>query len=147
MKETVVRARLADPIVSIRRDMVGLALLLFAFYLIGLSLLMLVAPGTFFSEVGPFGVRNDHYVRDAGTFQLALGVLALVAAKWRSWRLPALFALTFQFTLHTINHLIDIGEADPSWLGMVDFVGLAAATVVLALLLWHARSGSEVSLP
>jgi hypothetical protein len=48
---------------------------------------------------------------------------------------PVLFLVTFQYALHTINHLIDIGESDPGWVGPVDFVVLAGATALLAYLL------------
>jgi hypothetical protein len=30
---------------------------------------------------------------------------------------PVLAITLFQFTLHTLNHLLDIGQAEPSWLG------------------------------
>src|SRR5688572_25699822 len=62
-------------------DLVGSLLGFLGLYLIALSLLMLVSPGTFFSEIAPFGAQNDHYIRDGATFQLALGVLALLAVR------------------------------------------------------------------
>lgn len=104
-------------------------------YLLALSVLQLVAPGTFFAEIGPFGSRNDHYIRDGATFGLALGVLALVAVRVRSWRLPALVTLSVQFALHSANHLADIDKADPEWLGPADFAALAIVAAALAGLL------------
>lgn len=115
--------------------LIGGALLLVGIYLLGISVLQLAAPGVFFTEIGPFGSRNDHYIRDGATFGLALALLALVAVRVRSWRLPALLILAAQFTLHAANHLADISEADPEWLGPADFVALAlVAALTLALL-------------
>jgi hypothetical protein len=41
----------------------GLSLV--AGYLLAISLLMLVSPGTFHTDVGPFGLQNDHYISEA----------------------------------------------------------------------------------
>ena len=122
-----------------RFDVTVLVLAGIGAYLVGLSLVMLVAPGTFFSEVGPFGVRNDHYIRDAASFQLALGILALLAAAWREVRPAAVIVIGLQFFLHALNHLIDIDEADPRWVGAADFLGLAGGCVVLGWLFWRVR--------
>ena len=126
------------PRAAARRDLVGVALLCFGIYLVALSLLMLVSPGTFFTEIGPFGARNDHYIRDAATFQIALGVGALIAARLPSWRVPVLGLLCLQFALHSVNHLIDIDGSDPAWLGPADFGALAIAAALLAWLLTRA---------
>lgn len=114
-------------------------LVIFAAYLIGIALLAIVSPHTFFTKVGPFGSSNPHYTRDGATFELALGVGAAVAFTQRSWRVPALAVLTLQSLLHAINHLVDIGDAHPQWLGPFDFAGLALATSVLAWALLRAR--------
>lgn len=123
-----------------RVDLVGIGLWAFGLYQVALGLFMVVAPGTFFEEVGPFGTRNDHYIRDDATFELPLGLLFIVAAGRPSWRVPALAFGTLHWALHSINHLVDIGDADPSWIGVFDFVALAAGTAVLAFLLWLAAS-------
>ncbi len=100
-------------------------------YQLALGLLMVVAPGTFFEEIGPYGVQNDHYIRDAATFTLALGLVLLIAA-WRPrWRVAAIAGALFQYVLHSINHLVDIGEAEPERLGPVNFVLLALGAGLL----------------
>jgi len=59
-------------------------------YQLALGTFMIVAPGTFFEKIGPYGIQNDHYTRDAATFTLALGLVLLIAA-WRpGWRAPAI---------------------------------------------------------
>ena len=59
---------------------------------------------------------------DLATFYLALGAVALVAVRRASWRVPVLALALVQYALHSLNHLIDIGESDPSWLGPANFV-------------------------
>ena len=119
-------------------DLVRIGLLALAAVQIVLGLWMVVSPGSFFDQVGPFGIRNDHYIGDAATFSLALGVVALVAARRPGWRVPVLAYAVVQYGLHAVNHLVDIGEADPGWAGPVNFANLALATVALAWLLRRA---------
>lgn len=108
-------------------------LLFFGLSSLLLGLLMAAAPGVFFTLVGPYGVRNDHFIHDTASFQIALAMLLLVAVRCRSWRVPALVANAIQWGLHTISHLLDIGDATPSWLGYFDFFALAAGTGILVL--------------
>jgi peptidoglycan/LPS O-acetylase OafA/YrhL len=115
--------------------LVVVGLIAFGVYHVALALFMAVAPGTFFGEVGPFGVQNDHYIRDTATFNLAFGAALLAAVRYRSWRVPVLALVLVQFALHAINHLVDIGEADPEWVGVADFISLTVATALLAGLL------------
>jgi len=119
-------------------------LLAFAAYHFAIAALMVFAPHTFFSDVGPFGVQNDHYLADTATFNAAFGATLLIAYARPSWRTPILFCVTLQFALHTINHLADIGDAHPHWLGPFDFVSLALGTAVLAWLTRESIRSPEV---
>ena len=58
-------------------------LVVFAVVQLVLGLLLWLAPGFFFDEIGPYGVRNDHYMGDLATWYLALGAVALVAVSRR----------------------------------------------------------------
>lgn len=100
-----------------------------------LGLLLWLTPGFFHEEIGPYGERNDHYMADVASWYLALGVAALVALRRPSWRVPVLAFSFIQYALHSLNHLIDVGEADPSWLGPANFVSLLLTTVLLAWML------------
>jgi hypothetical protein len=117
----------------------------FAAVQLGLAVWMAVAPHSFFTAIGPFSGFNGHYIRDASTFQAALGFGLLVAVREPSWRVPALAMTLVQFALHSINHLVDIGAAHPSWTGYFDFFTLAGATVQLAWLLAAARAGGRTA--
>jgi hypothetical protein len=107
----------------------------FGAYHLALALFMAVAPRAFFTDVGPFGALNTHYIRDTATFNAAIGAALLIALRRPSWRVPVLALTTLQFALHSINHLVDIGRAHPAWNGYFDFFSLALATLVLAWLL------------
>jgi hypothetical protein len=118
--------------------MAGIAVL--AVYDLGLAIFMAASPHSFFTNVGPFGARNDHYIRDTATFSAALGVGLALALRRPSWRVPMLAISTVQFGLHSINHLLDINKAHPAWNGYFDFFSLAAATILIAWLLRIAAS-------
>jgi hypothetical protein len=100
-----------------------------------LGLLLWLTPGFFYDEIGPFGARNDHYMADVATFYLALGTATLVSVRRVSWRVPVLALALVQYTLHSLNHLIDIGESDPGWIGPADFVSLTLGALLLAWML------------
>jgi hypothetical protein len=98
-------------------------------YNLALGLLALVAPGTFFEEIGLYGVENLHYVGDVGAFQFAAGIGLLVAAERPSWRVPVLMVGAVWFAAHAINHLFDIDEARSDARGIFDTVALALGAV------------------
>ncbi|MDV3123881.1 hypothetical protein M1247_03030 [Mycobacterium sp. 21AC1] len=107
----------------------------FGIYSVALGLFMLLAPGPFFETLGAFGVRNDHYIFDNGSFELPLGLLMLGALRWSRWRVPALAFATAHWALHALSHLIDTGHAAGSWVGWLEAGGLVFTTVLLAIAL------------
>jgi hypothetical protein len=119
---------------------VRVGLIAFAAYSFAIAGLMVFAPHIFFTDIGPFGVQNNHYLRDTATFNAAFGV-ALLIAYWRvPWRTPVLCCVALQFVLHSVNHLVDIGTAHPRWLGPADFISLSLASVAL---IWLARESQR----
>jgi phage-related holin len=97
---------------------------------LALGLFQVIAPGTFFDLIADYGEENDHFLRDISTFYLALGVVLLVAVERPGWRIPTLAFGVLQYALHTINHLVDIGDADPGWIGPFNFVALLSLTLL-----------------
>ena len=65
-----------------------------------------------------------------------------MAVRRASWRVPVLTLALVQYALHSLNHLIDIGESDPSWLGPANFVSLLLTALLLG---WMLRRESEVA--
>jgi hypothetical protein len=115
-------------------------LALLGVYHLLLGLVMVVAPRTFFDDFAAYGAFNDHYIRDVATFYLALGAVLLVAVARTAWQVPLLSFAVIQYGLHVLNHLWDIGDADPGWIGPANAVSLALITVVLG---WLLRGGRE----
>jgi hypothetical protein len=106
-------------------------LLVFAVAQLVLGALLWLTPGFFFDEIGPYGVRNDHYLGDLATWYLALGAVALVSVRRVAWRLPVLVLAFAQYALHSLNHLIDVGDAHPEWLGPANLTSLLLTCVLL----------------
>jgi hypothetical protein len=137
-------SRSAPAHASTSADLLTAGIALLALYQLGLAVFMAVSPHTFFTSVGPFGTLNQHYIRDTATFSAALGV-GLAVALWRpSWRVPVLAVVFVQFALHSVNHLVDIGAAHPSWTGYFDFFSLLLSTfLILGLLVLARRQADE----
>jgi hypothetical protein len=112
-------------------DLVGLVLGVVALTLLVPGLLAFVAPGAFYDLLAPFPPQNDHVLRDVGSFQIALGLAALLAIRVQSFRVPMLGVATLQLALHTISHLIDVGDSDPAWVGPVELALLAGGVVLV----------------
>jgi hypothetical protein len=117
-------------------------LLVFALGQLVLGALLWLTPGFFYDEIGPYGTRNDHYMGDLATWYLALGGVALVAVRNASWRLPVLVLAFVQYALHSFNHLLDVGEADPEWLGPFNLASLALTCVLLG---WMVNAERKVA--
>jgi hypothetical protein len=100
--------------------------------------LALFAPGTFFDEVGRYGVENQHYVGDVGAFVLAFGVAVLLAAQRPGWRVPVLVLGALWYGLHAINHAFDVGDARSDARGIVDTLYIGLGGVLFAYLAWAA---------
>ena len=118
-----------------RARYVEVALIVFGVYSVLLGMFMFFAPGTFFDTLGNFGLRNDHYIFDNATFEFPLGLMMLAAARWPSWRVPALAFATLHWGLHALSHIIDPHHGAGDAIGMLEAGGLVAATVLLAIAL------------
>jgi lysylphosphatidylglycerol synthetase-like protein (DUF2156 family) len=105
-------------------------------YHLALGAVMVLAPRTFFDDLATYGAYNDHYIRDVATFYLALGAVLLVAVARTSWQVPLLAFAAVQYVFHVLNHLWDVGDTEPAWIGPANLVSLALIAVVL---LWMLR--------
>jgi predicted anti-sigma-YlaC factor YlaD len=119
------------------------ALVFPAAYLLITGVMALVAPDTFFDQIGKYGIENSHYVGDVGAFTTAAGIGVLIAI-WRpSWREPLLWVGAAWFGLHALNHLFDIGEARSDARGIFDTALLAFGGVGSAYLALMAQRMQE----
>ena len=116
----------------------GLALLGLVQTLTGL--VMLVDPAFFYDQVASFAPESEHFIRDIGTFTLALGLALLWSVRAPAWRLPLLAFALLQFAMHSVNHLVDIDATRTDSHGPVNFVAIAAGTGFILLLLHGERA-------
>jgi len=122
------------------RAMVGestirVALIALGLFHVALGLMMLLAPGTFFEEIGNYGAENLHYVGDAGAFTTAYGAALLLAVSRPSWWAPILALGAIWYAVHAVNHLFDIDENGISEArGILDTVLIALGAVLLGWL-------------
>jgi hypothetical protein len=100
----------------------------------GLGALALIAPDTFFDQIGKYGVENSHYVGDVGAFVLAFGIAVLISIRLPAWRVPVLALGAIWFGFHALNHVFDTGEAKSEARGWADTIYIAAGAVLLAYL-------------
>src|SRR3954463_7739416 len=127
-------ARIARPASLAERALVpGLAIL--AVSQAVLAVWMVADPGSFFTNVGAFGARNDHYIRDVATWEIALAVCAAIAIRRPSWRVPVLAFALLQFGFHALNHFVAAADANPSTNGWADAVEMAIGAGFWAWLL------------
>jgi hypothetical protein len=106
------------------------------------GLLALVAPDTFFDQIGHYGFENSHYVGDVGAFMLAFGVAVAISVVRPSWRAPLLWLGALWYGFHAINHAFDTGEAKSEGRGWTDTLLLAFGAVGAA---WLARISERLS--
>jgi len=118
-----------------RRDPVSPLILSLAVGHIALGAWQLISPSSFFDTLGPFGTSNAHYIRDTGTFTLALGIAFAVAFRRPAWRVGVVGYAFLQYLFHSVNHLADIGAAHPYRAGPIDFALLGLTAAVLGWLL------------
>lgn len=113
-----------------------------AAYHIVTGLLALLAPGTFFEQIGRYGIENSHYVGDVGAFTLAFGVALAIAVVRPSWRVPILGFAALWYGLHAINHALDTGEARSDARGWADTFLIVLGAVAAV---WLARVSARLA--
>jgi hypothetical protein len=113
-----------------------LVLVLVAAYHVVTGALALIAPGTFFDQIGHYGAENLHYVGDVGAFTLAFGVALAIAVVRPGWRAPLLWLGALWYGFHAINHAFDTGEAKSEARGWSDTLLIGFGALASA---WLAR--------
>jgi len=103
-----------------------------AAYHVATGLLAMLAPATFFEEIGNYGIENAHYVGDVGAFILAYGFAVAISIRVPSWRVPVLGLGAIWYGLHAVNHVLDTGEARSDARGWADTILIAFGAVLLA---------------
>lgn len=113
-----------------------------AVYHVVTGAMALLAPDTFFDEIGRYGVENSHYVGDVGAFVLAFGVALGIAVFRPAWRAPLLWLGALWYGFHAINHAFDTGEARSEGRGWADTLLIAFGALASA---WLARVAERLN--
>ncbi len=106
------------------------------------GLIALIAPDTFFDQIGHYGIENSHYVGDLGAFTLAFGIAAGIAIFKPVWRAPILWLGALWYGFHAVNHVFDTGEAKSEGRGWGDTILLAFGAVGAS---WLARVSERLN--
>ena len=128
------------PRVSAGADVVTIALVVAAATQLATGLLALFAPGAFYDLFASYPPENGHFLKDLGSWQIALGLLGLYGARRPDWRLPLLALLGLQYALHTASHIVDAGEAEEGWMDTFAIVTLGFGAVLLLGLFLRERA-------
>lgn len=73
----------------------------------GIGIWGLIDPNSFADAVG-FDAHR-HFLHDVDAFQLGLGVILLLALIWADALATALAGFIVANTVHTVNHIVDLG--------------------------------------
>jgi hypothetical protein len=108
---------------------------------LGTAIWIVVAPHSFFDNVGPFGPYNSHYLGDAAALQGGIGLALAASLRWPALRAGALAVALASTGLHAINHWIDVNDAHAgSDAGAGDAISITVLALFAAYLLRAALS-------
>ena len=81
--------------------------------------------------------NHEHFLHDAGVFQMGIGVMLVGALWWRDVIAVVLVGAVFTNALHALNHALDLDMggrgSDPWWIGAVALLALVALVVRLRM--------------
>ena len=120
------------PRAGARADIVTVVIVVVGVTQVLTGALALLVPGTFYDLVAGYPPQNDHFLMDLGSWQLALGAIALYGARRPEWRTPLLGFLALQYILHTIPHALHVNDSDPDWHGVFGLSAQLFGSLVLA---------------
>ena len=123
-----------------RADLVTIALVVVGVTQVATGILALVGPGAFYDLIAGYPPENEHFLVDLGSWQLALGAIALYGARRPYWRTPLLGFLALQYILHTIPHALHVNDSDPEWHGVFGLTAQLFGSLVLAGLFLRERA-------
>ena len=114
-----------------------------ALYHLAIGGWFLVAPGSAYDTLAEFPPRNDHFLRDVASFYLAFGLAFWIASRRASWRAPVLALAAMQYAIHTVVHVLDVGDAATDGKGIFAAVSLGIITAALIFVLGALLGGRK----
>lgn len=92
------------------------------------------APHSFFTNIAPWDPYNEHFLHDAGAFQIGVGAALALSFTTARGSVVGLSGAASAATLHAVSHVLDAGEGgrttDPyvlAALALLLLLGLLAA--------------------
>ena len=131
------------PRAATRTGVVPLVLVVVGVTQVAAGLLAFLAPGAFYDLVAGYPPENGHFLKDIGSWSVALGAIALYGARRADWHVPLLGFLALQYVLHAISHLIDVSDSDPGWHGTFGLATQAFGAIVLLALFLRERGAAR----
>ena len=107
---------------------------------VGLAAWAAVSPESFVRTIANFGLQNIHLVHDFAACAATFGLGMLIAARVPAWRQAALTLAAVWTGLHAVSHILDAGDARPTFVGPIEAVALLLLTGVLAALAYGSAS-------
>lgn len=91
--------------------------------------------------------HHEHFLHDAGVFQIGIGVMMLSALWWRDVIAVTLAGFVFTNSLHAVNHYVDqdAGGNPTDWWNLALLSGLAGVGLVLRLRALTRRDRGETA--
>jgi hypothetical protein len=127
-----------DPVVDRLGWLPRVAAVAGGIFLVALGLWAMVDPESFFEQLADFEPYNQHFLQDAGAFQIGLGAVLLLAVALRraDGLAVALLGVGIGMAAHTVSHAVgtDLGgrpETDIPFFAVVTVVLLAGGMVRL----------------
>ncbi|HEX8086097.1 MAG TPA: hypothetical protein VF529_17520 [Solirubrobacteraceae bacterium] len=121
-------------------DLVAAVLIVAGVTQILVGVLALFAPGAFYDLLASYPPENRHFLKDLGSWQIALGAIAIYGARRADWRVPLLGLIGLQYLLHTGAHVVDAGDAEEGWQDAVAIVTQGLGAVLLLGLFLRERA-------
>lgn len=109
-----------------------------AFFLV-FGIWAFLAPRSFFVNIAPWNPYNEHFLHDAGAFQIGIGIALVVSLITAGASVVTLSGAASAATLHALSHVLDAGEggrsSDPYMLA-----ALAALLLLGLVAAWRKQS-------
>ncbi|MBF6328593.1 hypothetical protein [Nocardia transvalensis] len=118
---------------------VTIATLIAAASMVGIGAWCRIDPGNFARWAN--WTDHEHFLHDAGVFQIGIGLMMIAALLWRDVVAVVLGGFLIANTLHAFNHAVDHGgghSSDP-W-SLLAFSVLAALALVVRLRVLRRRT-------